>query len=267
MKIALVAGSGNFPTYIAKENPDIFVMCVEGFSDSNKFKNNSRTVSLLNPQLWLETLKGNKVTHLVFAGKFKRPQTLDSPQNNNDDGMIKDILSKGDNNALLLIENFFEINGFKILPINSVLKDCFFARGFYGDKFSEFNFKKYVLKSGNYGIDLLNTISKFDVGQSLVLSGNLIYAVEGLEGTNLLLKRVKKLIINNDSMYGPVLVKIPKIGQSRKMDLPVIGLDTIKECIKTGISSVVISSQGTIVIDQDKIKLLITQSKMNLLSV
>ena len=62
MKIALVAGSGNFPTYIAKENPDIFVMCVEGFSDSNKFKNNSRTVSLLNPQLWLETLKGNKVT-------------------------------------------------------------------------------------------------------------------------------------------------------------------------------------------------------------
>ena len=267
MKIALVAGSGNFPTYIAKENPDIFVMCVEGFSDSNKFKNNSRTVSLLNPQLWLETLKGNKVTHLVFAGKFKRPQTLDSPQNNNDDGMIKDILSKGDNNALLLIENFFETNGFKILPINSVFKDCFFARGFYGDKFSEFNFKKYVLKSGNYGIDLLNTISKFDVGQSLVLSGNLIYAVEGLEGTNLLLKRVKKLIINNDSMYGPVLVKIPKIGQSRKMDLPVIGLDTIKECIKTGISSVVISSQGTIVIDQDKIKLLITQSKMNLLSV
>ena len=267
MKIALVAGSGNFPTYIAKENPDIFVMCVEGFSDSNKFKNNSRTVSLLNPQLWLETLKGNKVTHLVFAGKFKRPQTLDSPQNNNDDGMIKDILSKGDNNALLLIENFFEINGFKILPINSVLKDCFFARGFYGDKFSEFNFKKYVLKSGNYGIDLLNTISKFDVGQSLVVSGNLIYAVEGLEGTNLLIKRVKKLIINDNGMFGPVLVKIPKIGQSRKMDLPVIGLDTIKECIKTGISSVVISSRGTIVIDQDKIKSLISQSKMNLLSV
>ena len=267
MKIALIAGSGNFPKYIAKENPDTFVMCIEGFSDSNKFKNNSRIVSLLNPQLWLKILKENKITHLVFAGKFKRPQTLDLPQDNNAYGMIKDILSKGDNNALLLIENFFETNGFKILPINSVFKDCFFARGFYGDKFSEFNFKKYVLKSGNYGIDLLNTISKFDVGQSLVVSGNLIYAVEGLEGTNLLIKRVKKLIINDNGMFGPVLVKIPKIGQSRKMDLPVIGLDTIKECIKTGISSVVISSRGTIVIDQDKIKSLISQSKMNLLSV
>ena len=95
----------------------------------------------------------------------------------------------------------------------------------------------------------------------------MIYAVEGLEGTNLLIKRVKKLITNNNSMFGPVLVKIPKIIQSRKMDLPVVGLDTIKECIKAGISSVVISSQGTIVIDQDKIKSLIFQSKMNLLSV
>ena len=267
MEIALIAGSGNFPIYLAKDNLDIFVMCIEGYSDSKQFKNITRTVSLLNPQLWLKTLKENKVTHVVFAGKFNRPQNLDLYKDNNAYGMIRDILSVGDNNALLLIEKFFESNGFKILPINSVFKDCFFARGFYGNKFSEFNFKKYVLKSGNYGIDLLNTISKFDVGQSLVVGGNLIYAVEGLEGTNLLIKRVKKLIINDNGMFGPVLVKIPKIGQSRKMDLPVIGLDTIKECIKTGISSVVISSRGTIVIDQDKIKSLIAQSKMNLLSV
>ena len=267
MKIALIAGSGNFPIYLAKENLDTFVMCIEGHADTKQFKNKTRTVSLLNPQLWLNTLKENKVTHLVFAGKFNRPQNLDLSKDNNAYGMIRDILSVGDNNALLLIEKFFESNGFKILPINSVFKNCFFARGFYGDKFSLFNFKKYVLKSGNYGIDLLNTISKFDVGQSLVVSGNLIYAVEGLEGTNLLINRVKKLIINNNSVFGPVLVKIPKIGQSRKMDLPVIGLDTIKECIKTGISSVVISSQGTIVIDQEKIKSLISKAKICVLSV
>ena len=74
MKIALIAGSGNFPIYLAKENLDTFVMCIEGHSDSKQFKNITRTVSLLNPQLWLKTLKENKVTHLVFAGKFNRPQ-------------------------------------------------------------------------------------------------------------------------------------------------------------------------------------------------
>ena len=109
MKIALIAGSGNFPIYIAKDNLDIFVMCIEGLSDSKKFQNNIRTVSLLNPQLWLKTLKENKVTHLVFAGKFKRPQNSDLPQDNKAFGMIKDILSVGDNNALLLIENFLNL--------------------------------------------------------------------------------------------------------------------------------------------------------------
>ena len=142
MKIALIAGSGNFPVYLAKENPDTFVMCIEGHSDSKQFKNITRTVSLLNPQLWLKTLKENKVTHLVFAGKFNRPQNSDLSKHNNAYGMIRDILSVGDNNALLLIEKFFESNGFEILPINSVFKNCFFARGFYGDKFSLFNFKK-----------------------------------------------------------------------------------------------------------------------------
>ena len=29
MKIAIVAGSGNFPIQIAKENPDAFVLCIE----------------------------------------------------------------------------------------------------------------------------------------------------------------------------------------------------------------------------------------------
>ena len=41
MKIAIIAGSGDFPIQIAKENPDAFVLCIEDHSSTNKFKNNS----------------------------------------------------------------------------------------------------------------------------------------------------------------------------------------------------------------------------------
>ena len=41
MKIAIIAGSGDFPIQIAKENPDAFVLCIEDHSSSSKFKNNS----------------------------------------------------------------------------------------------------------------------------------------------------------------------------------------------------------------------------------
>ena len=41
MKIAIIAGSGDFPIQIAKENPDAFVLCIEDHSSTSLFKNNS----------------------------------------------------------------------------------------------------------------------------------------------------------------------------------------------------------------------------------
>ena len=263
MKIGLIAGSGDFPLYIAKENPEAFVMCIDGFSDSKCFKNTSKTVSLLNPDIWIKTLTENEVTHIVFAGKIKRPNNLGIPQETKVYGMISEILSVGDNKALILIETFFKKNGFKILPIYSIFKDCFFSKGFYGDNFSKFNFKQYVKKRSEFGSDLLNTISKYDVGQSLVVSDNLVYAIEGLEGTDSMINRVKDLISNTKNLnnFGPVLIKIPKIGQSKNMDLPVIGLETVKKCINAGLSSIVISSDGTLVVDCKEIKSLLSKSQ------
>ena len=35
MKIAIIAGRGDFPIQIAKENPDAFVLCIEGHSSTS----------------------------------------------------------------------------------------------------------------------------------------------------------------------------------------------------------------------------------------
>jgi len=119
MKIGLIAGSGDLPLYIARENPKIFVMCIDGFSNSKSFKNSSKTVSLLNPDEWIKTLNENEVTHIVFAGKIKRPNNLGMSQDIKVYGMISEILSVGDNKALTIIETFFQKNGFKIF-LNSM---------------------------------------------------------------------------------------------------------------------------------------------------
>ena len=72
MKIAIIAGSGDFPIQIAKENPDAFVLCVENHSLTSTFKNNSEVISLNDPLSWISVLKKNKITHLVMAGKINR---------------------------------------------------------------------------------------------------------------------------------------------------------------------------------------------------
>ena len=64
-----------FLNKLQKKNPDAFVLCVEKSFFQSSFKNNSEIVSLLEPSSWISTLKKNKITHLVMAGKIDRIST------------------------------------------------------------------------------------------------------------------------------------------------------------------------------------------------
>ncbi len=255
MKIAIIAGSGNLPLQIATQNKEAFVLCVKDYSCPNSFQNKSEIVSLFDPISWLTILKTNNITHIVMAGKIERPSDFDKITNESANELIDQIMSVGDNSALNYIQSFFNKNGFEILPINSILKDCFLPKGFYQEKLVSQNFKEFVCKSTKFGVELLNTISKFDVGQSVVVNNKLVYAIEGLEGTNSMIDRAGILYNYNKNRhnFGPVLIKIPKIGQNTNLDLPVIGLETVQKCKKLRFSSIVVSSNGTLIVELNKV--------------
>jgi len=263
MKIAIIAGSGNFPIQIATQNKEVFVLCIEGHSNPSFFVNKSEIVSLLEPCNWITILKNNNITHVVFAGKIDRPLKVNNVSNKKARELISQISSLGDDSALNYIQDFFNKNGFDILPVKSILRDCFFSKGFFNQESFSKTFKDFVSVNGNFGVDLLNTISRFDVGQSVVVLNKLVYAIEGLEGTNSMIDRVGNLYSKeeNSNKFGPVLVKIPKIGQNTNLDLPVIGLETIKKCNKLGFSSVVVSSTGTLVVELKKVISYIKKNK------
>ena len=256
MKIGIIAGSGDFPKQIAKENLDAFVLCVENHSIASSFKNHSETVSLIDPSSWITALKKNKITHIVMAGKINRISNKTIPYVQKTHKLIDKISYLGDDSALKLVQNFFNDNGFQILPVKSILKDCFFKKGFYKEKFFSTKLKDYVIENSKFGVNLLNTISDFDVGQSVVVSHKLVYAIEALEGTDSMLVRAGNLYKDylNNNNFGPVLVKIPKLNQHFNMDLPVIGLDTIKKCKELGFSSIVVSSKGTLITEIQMVK-------------
>ena len=263
MKIAIIAGRGNFPIQIAKENPYAFVLCVEEHSFPNTFKNNSEVVALNDPLSWVSVLKKNKVTHIVMAGKIHRVSNKKLLNNQQTHKLIKNTLTLGDNSALNLVEKFFKENGFEILPIKSILKDCFFKVGFYEEELFSKKLKNFVIQNARFGRNLLNKMSEFDVGQSVVVSDTIVYAIEALEGTDEMLIRAGKLYNNyfQNNDFGPTLIKIPKLNQNFNMDLPVIGLETIKKCNELGFSSIVLSSKGTLIADINNVKNYLEKNK------
>ena len=263
MKIAIIAGRGDFPIQIAKENPNAFVLCIEDHSSTSTFKNNSELISLKDPSSWISVLKKNKITHLVMAGKINRISNEKFYDNNLPHDLIKKTLSLGDNSALNLIEVFFNENGFEIIPVKFILKDCFFTKGFYKEEFFSKKLKDFVIQNAKLGCNFLNKMSEFDIGQSVVVSNRIVYAVEALEGTDEMIIRAGELYKNyfQNSIFGPVLIKIPKLNQNSNMDLPVIGLNTIKKCNELGFSSIVLSSNGTLITEIEMVKSYLKKNK------
>ncbi len=263
MKIAIIAGRGDFPIQIAKANPDAFVLCIEDHSSTSSFKNNSEVISLKDPSTWISVLKKNKITHLVMVGKINRISNEKFHDYELSHDLLKKTLSLGDNSALNLVEDFFNENGFEIIPVTFMLKDCFFTKGFYKEEFFSKKFKDFVIQNARFGSNFLNKMSEFDSGQSVVVSNKIVYAVEALEGTDEMIVRAGELYKNyfQNSVFGPVLIKIPKLNQNFNMDLPVIGLDTIKKCNELGFSSIVLSSNGTLITDIDIVKNYLKKNK------
>ena len=256
MLVAIIAGSGDFPIQIAKENPNALVLCIEDHSTPKTFKNKSEIISLKDPLSWISVLKKSKVTHLVMAGKINRISIKNLSFKQSSHELIKKTSALGDNNALNLIEKFFNENGFEIIPVTSILKECFFTKGFYKEEYFSTKLKDFVIQNARFGTNFLNKMSEFDVGQSVVVSDTIVYAVEAMEGTDEMIIRAGELYNNyfQNNDFGPVLIKIPKLNQNLKMDLPVIGLETIKKCNELGFSSIVLSSKGTLIADIEIVK-------------
>ena len=63
-----------------------------------------------------------------------------------------------------------------------------------------------------------------------------------------MLKKIKKT--KNKSMG--ILVKFPKKKQDTRIDLPTIGLDTLKQCKRAGINGIVLKHKKNIFLDKKK---------------
>ena len=253
MQLGIIAGSGELPILVSKQNKNAFVLCIDNHALPKSFKNKSESVCLLDPDLWIEILNKEAVTHIIIAGKIHRPKILKQDLSKSAQLLLNEIVSVGDNAAINIIEKFFLNHNFKILPISSVLKKCFLPKGFLMETNVPEKLKNYIIKSTEFGVKLLDELSPFDIGQSIAISSEFIHAIEGPEGTDAMIERAGELSLNysRTDNFGPVLIKIPKLKQNKNIDLPVIGINTLKKCLEYNFSSIVVSSKGTIISDYD----------------
>ena len=131
---------------------------------------------------------------------------------------------------------------------------------------SKGNYTKYkpnILDKSNIkkAIKVLSRSNDYTYSQGAVSRNKKIIAIEGKGGTYLMLKKLKKKIIKSKA----VLVKFPKKNQDTRIDLPTIGLDTLKQCKKAGINGIVLKHKKNIFLDKTKSILFANKNKMFIL--
>ena len=92
------------------------------------------------------------------------------------------------------------------------------------------------------GKAVLDALGKHDVGQGAVLQDARVLAIEGAEGTDGMLRRVATLI---DPAAPPaVFVKRRKSGQDTRLDIPVVGEETLRLAAESGVRVVALEAGG-----------------------
>jgi hypothetical protein len=100
------------------------------------------------------------------------------------------------------------------------------------------------------GLAVLSATGPFDIGQAIVVADNRVLALEAAEGTDRMLERIATL--RRDGRLGlpdkvGVLVKAPKAGQDRRLDLPSIGPGTVEGVVRAGLAGLAVVAGAAIV--------------------
>jgi DUF1009 family protein len=253
--IAIFAGRGQFPKILiddcVKKNRQftLFLLNQENYEiDYSSY--NPHTISYGEVERFLDILRKNNTKNIVFIGGVTKPNFSSLKVDKKGTILLAKIIANkilGDDAVLRTVINFFEKEGLKFLRIDEIL-DCVFS--------SKSTVTKILPSQQNIidieiGIKAIKYFSKFDVGQSVVVTQKQIIAVEALEGTDEMIKRCKDLKIQY--LENSVLIKMKKSFQTSKADLPSIGVDTIINCHQAKIAGIAIQANSTIVLNKQAV--------------
>ena len=248
--IGLIFGDTDFPKEILKtvKRKKIKYLIVD-LSKSRKFKKDKKSYAVSIGQFGkiIKILKENKCKKVLFAGKVNKPNfsklKLDlkgiyyipriiKASKLGDAAILKEIIK-------ILAEN--KIKTENSLTFNPELS---LKRGNFSKIKPNMQDQKDIIKA----MKILNNLRQYNFSQGVVVRNKKVVSIEGKGGTEKMLKKSRSKKFRNHG----VLVKLPKKKQDLRIDLPTIGLKTLKQSKTAGLKGIVVKNKQHIFLDKSK---------------
>ena len=248
--IGLILGETDFPKVILKKiKKNRIKHLIIDLTKSNKFKKdkNSHNVSIGQFGKIIDIFKKNKCKKVLFAGKVIKPNLSKIKLDFKGVYYIPRIIKASKlGDAAILKEIIKILHQQKIKTISSISynPELSLKKGNYSKIKPNKEDKKDIIKATT----TLNKLGKYNFSQGAVVRNKKVIAIEGKSGTQKMLKRCKS---KKYKMKG-VLVKFPKKKQDLRVDLPTVGLETLKQCKAARIKGIVLKNKQNIFLDKNK---------------
>ena len=252
-KLGIIAGGGRLPHKVVEacqaSGRAYYVIGIKGHASPLMLKGIPHCwVSIAKAQIGFKALKEEQVKEIVLIGDVQIPSLIKEwPDFRTLSFFTKVVLSSllnfvGDNGLLVARAKELEKSGMKVVGVHEILEDLLVPSGVLGS----IDVPEKFFPDINLGVASAFDLGRRDLGQAVIVKSGVVIIEEGKNGTTQMIKDSQKVIPNS---RGGVLVKLKKPGQDRRLDMPTIGPNTIKEATKAGLSGIIIQAGETIVID------------------
>lgn len=250
-KIGLIAGNRKFPLLFAQaaRKNGCYIAAIAVKKDTRpglrRYVDKLYWLGLDEFSRLFEVFKSEGIKKVVMAGQIS-PRRLFSAEVNKDP-MVRELLAalkdKRADTIFKAIADKLTQAGLELISSTTFMEDYLPKAGILTRRRPEGE----ELEDVRFGMELAKAVAKLDIGQTVAVKSRAIIAVEAFEGTDNLIRRAGRLSRGN-----MVVAKVSRPQQDLRFDIPVVGLNTIKNLIRAKARCLVIEAGKTLFIDKEQ---------------
>ena len=247
--IGLIFGETEFPKYILKKLKKKSKYLIIDLTKKEFLKKdrNSFAVSIGQFGKIISILKSKNCKKVLFAGKVTKPNFKSIKLDFKGVYYITKIIKSskfGDAAILKQIINILKKEKIQTVSSNKFTPELSLPKGYFTTVKPNTSDKKDIL----CGEKALKKTGNFSFVQGVICRDNRIVALEGSGGTKKMIKKVRKI----NKFPSGILIKFPKKRQDLRVDLPTVGLETLKQCKRAGLKGVVLKHKLNIFLNKSQ---------------
>src|SRR5271157_512973 len=260
-RIGLIAGNGKFPFLVLaaarSRGMQVIVAAIKEETFPEIEQHGAAAVhwlSLGELSRLIETFKNEGVTRAIMAGQVKHRQIFSSIKPDWRLGKLLLSLTTRNTDSLIgAVSKVLADEGITLLSSTALLEPMLANEGVLTKRGPNDSEQTNI----TYGRAVANHLSRFDIGQTVVIADAACVAVESMEGTDATILRAGEIMKSPSLGREPstlsralTVVKVAKPNQDMRFDVPVVGMKTIETMKQAGATCLALDAGRCLMFDK-----------------